>query len=372
LSPLACRPRPAGGGPQPPAPTGAASPRTSSSSPSSSDSSSCRPATGCMDQAARLARALGANGGRADLQHDVLALLGAAARPPAVRKLVLQHLARRTARPPPRCRSTARQGARHEHRGGGLRSSPQLARQRCVDRRRHGPRSAPEQLRVEPLTASHHPGHPDYTSTCHHKPAPLVEIKWSFELCHSPAGCCSMGRVARAEAHPWQPRAGATGAPDSPRLPSRGAPRPLSLPSQCRRARRPRPTGDAARPAAAGWVSMARRCRQRTPVRPTGHPRAKLGIGLAWPASSQSPITGNTRATNLPSPNLDNYATELSPPPPRKRQFKVVPHSLSFVITIVKGYSIHCLFVLCNLYILNITRYRSQVIYRCAGFSETE
>ena len=33
---------------------------------------------------------------------------------------------------------------------------------------------------------------------------------------------------------------------------------------------------------------------------------------------------------------------------------KVVPLSLSFVITIVKGYSIHCLFVLCNLYILNI------------------
>ena len=53
-------------------------------------------------------------------------------------------------------------------------------------------------------------------------------------------------------------------------------------------------------------------------------------------------------------------------------RFKVVPHSLSFVITIVKGYSIHCLFVLCNLYILNITRYRSQVIYRCTGFSETE
>jgi hypothetical protein len=51
---------------------------------------------------------------------------------------------------------------------------------------------------------------------------------------------------------------------------------------------------------------------------------------------------------------------------------KVVPHSLSFVITIVKGYSIQCLFVLCNLYILNITRYRSQVIYRCTGFSETE
>ena len=51
---------------------------------------------------------------------------------------------------------------------------------------------------------------------------------------------------------------------------------------------------------------------------------------------------------------------------------KALPHSLYFVITIVKCYSIHCLFVLCNLYILNITRYRSQVIYRCTGFSETE
>ena len=53
-------------------------------------------------------------------------------------------------------------------------------------------------------------------------------------------------------------------------------------------------------------------------------------------------------------------------------ELKASPHSLSFVITIVKGYSIHCLFVLCNLYILNITSYRSQVIYRCTGFSETE
>ena len=70
-------------------------------------------------------------------------------------------------------------------------------------------------------------------------------------------------------------------------------------------------------------------------------------------------------------------ATRCSPHPgPECRvnivSIKVVPHSLSFVITIVKGYSIHCLFVLCNLYILNITSYRSQVIYRCTGFSETE
>jgi hypothetical protein len=38
---------------------------------------------------------------------------------------------------------------------------------------------------------------------------------------------------------------------------------------------------------------------------------------------------------------------------------KVVRMSCRVVITTVKGYPIYCLFVLCNLCILNVTRYRS-------------
>ena len=73
----------------------------------------------------------------------------------------------------------------------------------------------------------------------------------------------------------------------------------------------------------------------------------KRSWGFALPSDQASRRSSPARDKGPPGP----FSPTL--------YLKVFHHRLSFVITIVKGYSIYCLFVLCNLCILNVTRYRS-------------